>query len=196
MDRKVMNKSHDSLKVAEKLAAHLEAACTKHKTEKSLSIVERGQSWGSMKKSQGGEFSKSLLSLQLQMQTLLENAGGDQAANLLDELSEFHPSERAKLLPALGRVLRKLAQSQARFPTDGDLALKSFEDQLFGELFSALTSEKPSRLAVLDGGKKVNTRKAVALKKCSAERAGSVAAQKAPIDIAQARRQRMRVLYN
>ena len=39
--------------------------------------------------SNGGDFTKSLLSLQMQLQTLLEGEGGEETAGLLDGLSQL-----------------------------------------------------------------------------------------------------------
>ena len=42
-----------------------------------------------MNLSHGGDFTKSLLSLQLQLKTLLEGVGGEETATLLDALAQL-----------------------------------------------------------------------------------------------------------
>ncbi|MCB0318552.1 MAG: hypothetical protein KDD56_07330, partial [Bdellovibrionales bacterium] len=104
-----------------------------------------------------GNFTKNLFSLQLQLKTLLEDAGGEEAIELLDTLCKLNKSEQGILLKVINRLLSKVLNNGPRFETDGDLALKKFEDDLYQDLVSALTqgtaSEKPKRFEVLNGGK-------------------------------------------
>jgi len=122
--------------------------------------------------SHGGDFTKSLLSLQLQLKTLLEGVGGEDTATLLDSLAQLSKSERAVVIPLLARVIRRIASGERRLLSDEDQELKNFEDSLFDSVLEAfgntaneadLIKEKERKLAVVPGGKTPSER--VAIKK-------------------------------
>lgn len=114
-----------------------------------------------MGRSKGGDFTRNFLSLQLQLQTLMEGVGGDGTASLLDNLAQLSESERTKIIPLLSRVVGRIAQGDKRLFTDDDRALKDFEDSLFESIVTSLghsanTDELlPSKrkLEVVAGGK-------------------------------------------
>jgi hypothetical protein len=113
----------------------------------------------------GGDFSKSWISLQLQLRTLLEEAGGDNAMTLLDTLCKLRKSERGRVLGALNRVIDQIVATERPDPTADDEALQRFEDELYRDLLSALNPAHPPRparagLEVLRGGKthQINSR--------------------------------------
>lgn len=88
--------------------------------------------------SQGGDFTKSLLSLQLQLKTLLEGVGGEGTASLLDSVAQLSESERARIIPIFSRVISKVVKGDKRLMTDHDKYMKEFEDSLFESISSAL----------------------------------------------------------
>jgi hypothetical protein len=111
--------------------------------------------------SQGGDFTKSLMSLQLQLQTLLEGVGGDETAGLLDVLAKLNDSERTVIIPILTRVINRLIESGSRIQSQEDLQMQDFENSLFESVLSAMgdgsaegSNEKSQKkLAVVKGGK-------------------------------------------
>ncbi|MEZ4754732.1 MAG: hypothetical protein R3A13_10575 [Bdellovibrionota bacterium] len=104
-----------------------------------------------------GRFTKNLFSLQLQLKTLLEDAGGDEALELLDTLCKLNPSEQNLVLKVMNRLVGDILNHGPRFETEGDLALKKFEDDLYGDLLRAMqqqsASEKRQKFEVVSGGK-------------------------------------------
>lgn len=92
--------------------------------------------------SKDGKFSDSLFSLELQLKTMLEEVGGKAAAEFLDTVSELHPSEQQTALKLFTRVLNKFAKSDNRLPTESDIALKRFEDDLYNDLVREIEARK------------------------------------------------------
>ncbi len=118
-----------------------------------------------MNNSRGGDFTRNLLSLQLQFQTLLEGVGGETTASLLDGLAQLSESERQKVVPSLSHVILRIAKGDKRLISASDQELQEFEDSLFDSIMSALghsanddavdkgqTNTAP--LQVLPGGKR------------------------------------------
>lgn len=111
--------------------------------------------------SQGGDFTKSLMSLQLQLQTLLEGVGGDETAGLLDVLAKLNDSERTVIIPILTRVINRLIESGSRIQSQEDLQMQDFENSLFESVLSAMgdgstegnNDKSQKKLAVVKGGK-------------------------------------------
>jgi len=106
----------------------------------------------------GGTFSKSFLSLQLQIDTLMEEAGGERAIELLDALATLNPSEQRLALGVFARAVKRIAAGSDRLVTNDDKALKDFEDGLYADIVAALngaTAEAPrgKLIEVIDGGK-------------------------------------------
>lgn len=114
-----------------------------------------------------GQFSASIYSLQLQLKSLLEEAGGDHAIELLDTLCNFSRTEQQVILGVMLRAANRILASGVRFSSREEQALKEFEDSLVGELTDAMGNaaqahprpchEDGSRVAiplsVLQGGK-------------------------------------------
>ncbi len=88
--------------------------------------------------SRGGEFTRNLLSLQLQLQTLLEGVGGEGTASLLDGLAQLSDSERRRIIPLLSRVVSRVVQGDKRLASAEDKELQDFEDSLFQSILSSL----------------------------------------------------------
>jgi hypothetical protein len=112
--------------------------------------------------SQGGNFTRNLLSLQLQLQTLLEGVGGEGTASLLDRLAQLNDSERKRIIPLLSRVVGRILQGDKRMVSAEDKELQEFEDSLFDSIMSALgqsanddrVEANPERkLEIVPGGK-------------------------------------------
>lgn len=91
-----------------------------------------------MNRSKGGEFTRNFLSLQLQLQTLMEGVGGDGTASLLDSLAQLSDYERKKIIPLLSRVVSGIAKSDKRIFSDEDRSLKDFEDALYDSIIGSL----------------------------------------------------------
>lgn len=104
-----------------------------------------------------GDFSRNLFSLQIQIQTLLDGAGGENAALLLDTLSELSESERKVALKVFQRALEKLKASGVRLRTQKDEHLAEFEETLYEELVDGMNAVDQSvtekKFSVVDGGK-------------------------------------------
>ena len=81
-----------------------------------------------------GRFSANLFSLQLQLKTLLEEAGGDELSALLDSLCSLSPSEQKVVIKVFSRMINKIVSGEDRLVTEGDLAVKRFEDSLYEDL--------------------------------------------------------------
>jgi hypothetical protein len=112
--------------------------------------------------SQGGNFTRNLLSLQLQLQTLLEGVGGEGTASLLDRLAQLSESERKRVIPLLSRVVGRILQGEKRVISAEDKELQNFEDSLFDSIMTALGQSanddrvelsSDRKLEVVDGGK-------------------------------------------
>jgi hypothetical protein len=118
--------------------------------------------------SQGGNFTRNLLSLQLQLQTLLEGVGGEGTASLLDGLSQLSESERKRILPILSRVIGRVIKGDKRLSSAEDRELQDLEDSLFDSIMLALGQSANDdevevgtidrKLAILPGGKDDDSR--------------------------------------
>ncbi len=117
-----------------------------------------------MNNSRGGDFTRNLLSLQLQFQTLLEGVGGESTASLLDGLAQLSESEREKIIPLLSHVILRITSGDKRLVSADDRELQAFEDSLFESIMKALghsanddklTREQSTKsLHVVPGGKR------------------------------------------
>lgn len=117
--------------------------------------------------SRGGNFTRNLLSLQLQLQTLLEGVGGEGTASLLDGLSQLSETERKRVIPLLSRVVNRVLRGDKRVSSAEDKDLQNFEDALFDSIIAALgQSSNDDRVAphtdrtleVVPGGKQAGER--------------------------------------
>ncbi len=137
----------------------------------------------------GGEFTRNLLSLQLQLQTLLEGVGGEGTASLLDGLAQLSESERKQIIPLLSRVVAQVVKGDKRLISAEDKEIKDFEDSLFQSIMCSLGTsanddrvdpETAKRLEVFSGGKQKHN--SVVSKKSAEKRS--------VIDLAKARARR------
>lgn len=138
----------------------------------------------------GGEFTRNLLSLQLQLQTLLEGVGGEGTASLLDGLAQLSESERKRIIPLLSRVVAQIVKGDKRLISAEDKEVKEFEDSLFQSIMCSLGAsanddridpEAAKKLEVFPGGKP--SRGAVVKSKTTTEK-------RSIIDLAKARENR------
>lgn len=106
-----------------------------------------------------GSFAHALTSLQLQLKTLLEGAGGDDAVQFLDNLSTLNPSEQKLVLKIFSAALDQIKAGGDRLMTAEDQVLKDFEDGLYNDILSSMREAANGgaptrrRIRVLDGGK-------------------------------------------
>jgi hypothetical protein len=137
----------------------------------------------------GGEFTRNLLSLQLQLQTLLEGVGGEGTASLLDGLAQLSESERKRIIPLLSRVVSQVLKGDKRLLSAEDKELQDFENNLLQSIMTSLGAsanddkihsdfEKP--LEVVSGGR---LKRATVVPKQSSEK-------RSIIDLAKARQLR------
>ncbi|MFO0416445.1 MAG: hypothetical protein ACK5Y6_04080 [Pseudomonadota bacterium] len=123
--------------------------------------------------SRGGNFTRNLLSLQLQLQTLLEGVGGEGTSSLLDNIAQLSEAERKRIIPLLSRVISRVVQGEKRLISAEDRELKEFEDSLFDSIMTSLgqsanddridpNSER--KLEVLSGGRPNNNEATVTRK--------------------------------
>jgi len=109
------------------------------------------------------KFSHTLLSLQLQLKTLLEEVGGDHALGLLDALSKLNRSEHNAILSVLTRAVKNIAASDVRFSSSSEEALQEFEEDLYQDLLNAMKEASQQsaerRFEVLPGGRGVSAAK-------------------------------------
>lgn len=109
-----------------------------------------------------GVISASLLSLQLQLKSLLDEAGGDDVLAVLDQLSLLSAGERALALAAFSQAVDRVSKGSTRLHSAEDEALKELEEGLYQDIVSAIEEAERApvqaalgcrKLAVLDGGK-------------------------------------------
>lgn len=107
-----------------------------------------------------GPFSTGLFSLQLQVQHLLEGAGGEHAVRFLDALSNLSGAEQEKVLAAFTRCINRFAESPNRASSSQDKEFKEIENELYNDIESAMKIAANSeavplnrRLSVVPGGK-------------------------------------------
>lgn len=104
-----------------------------------------------------GRFSANLLSLQLQLKTLFDEAGGEGVMNLLDSLCKLTGLEQKIALDTFNKVIERIAHGDKRFISEEDQHLKDFEDGLYKDvinsMFEASTTFKKQPLELVAGGK-------------------------------------------
>ena len=104
-----------------------------------------------------GEFSTNFFTLQLQLKSLLEGAGGEEAAELLDAVARLNHGEQRIALKIFTRVARSVLSGDKRLCAAEDQEAKAFEDGLYQDIVAAIDhAAKPQSsrgLEVLDGGK-------------------------------------------
>jgi len=102
-------------------------------------------------------FSANFFSLQLQLNSLLEDAGGEAALTFLDKLSSLHKSEQKIMMRIFENTVDRVRNGDIRLETEEDLVLQNFEKNLYNDIVYAMQTARvlpePMKLAVVDGGK-------------------------------------------
>ncbi len=107
-----------------------------------------------MDKTFDGTFSLCLSSLQVQLQSLFDEAGGKDAVRLLDNLSNLPPNQREAVLSCFNRVVERLSTQQESSTLHENVAVNDLEESLYSDISVNLKqSLEPRRLEVLSGGK-------------------------------------------
>jgi hypothetical protein len=98
-------------------------------------------------------FSKNLLSLKVQLETIFEDVGGDELITLLDNLSVLSDSERGVALKMMTAVCKRLAQNETRRFTKDEKKMQELEDLLVNDITEELTAKFSGKLSLVHGGK-------------------------------------------
>lgn len=120
-------------------------------------------------------FSKELMCLKLQLETLFENVGGEDCIDFLNLISNLTISEREILLKQFCLVVKKLLTNTERKKSLQDIANDKFENELYDSIeeeFNNISMNSfpniqatSSRFKVVNGGKsRVNKIKRKVLK--------------------------------
>lgn len=116
-----------------------------------------------------GEFTLGLKSLELQLQTLLSNAGGEKATKLLDIMCKLKNSEQELILAMFSKVVKEIIAGDTRLDEMAYGDLKNFEESLYQDIIAEIektsltkeemTRRRVSKLQVLQGGSKDSEKK-------------------------------------
>jgi hypothetical protein len=98
-------------------------------------------------------FSKNLLSLKIQLETLFEDVGGAETIDLLDSLSNLGENERAIALRMMTAICQKLAATPSSLTT-AEKKMKELEDLLVNDISQEIASKFGNKLSLVHGGKK------------------------------------------
>ena len=79
-------------------------------------------------------FSKELMCLRLQIETLFENVGGEDCINLLNKISKLSLSEREIILKQFNNIVQKLLANTKRKKSLQDVANEKFENELYDSI--------------------------------------------------------------
>ena len=154
---------------AKEILMRIDEQDTELGSSKANSDDRNGVGVSEMSWSRGGSFTRNLLSLQLQLQTLLEGVGGEGTASLLDGLSQLSETERKRVIPLLSRVVSRVIKGDKRVASSEDKDLQNFEDSLFDSIVAALghsanedevDTSTDRKLEVFPGGKGLSERTA------------------------------------
>lgn len=122
---------------------------------------------GCMKDKKEGLFTQSIKGLEIQLKTLFYGSGNEHSLAFLDAVSELGLLEQEILLKYFTEVTLRVASGDRRYFTADDAARKSFEDQLYNEIVTAMDDAAQvdnltgKRLEVLEGGRKERRRSAL-----------------------------------
>ena len=83
-----------------------------------------------MKTRNAGIFRLSLKAIKLQLATLMDEAGGEQAIELMDVLSDLNPAKRDIIIKSFIETVEKLSEKDPSLRLDST----ALEDQLFNEI--------------------------------------------------------------
>jgi hypothetical protein len=114
-----------------------------------------------------GTFTANLFSLQIQLKSLFDDAGGESSVKLLDKLSRLTPTEQKLALSLFQKVIERVLSGELRVASERDKFMKELEDTLYSDILDSMKEAsgdiplshssqrtKPTRkLEILDGGK-------------------------------------------
>ena len=111
------------------------------------------------KRKERGFISSNLLCLQLQVNSLLAEAGGDRAVELLDGLAELSDAERQLALASFSRVVNRIRAGEQHLVSSDEIQLQKLEDDLYRDILLAMrdassSTKKRPHLEVVRGAKK------------------------------------------
>ncbi len=121
-----------------------------------------------MSKDIAGSFTANLFSLQIQLKSLFDDAGGESSVKLLDKLSRLSPTEQKLALALFQKVIERVLSGELRVQSQRDQFMKELEDTLYSDILDSMKEasgdiplnraprsrrSENSRLAVVDGGK-------------------------------------------
>lgn len=104
-----------------------------------------------MDKQFNGTFSLGLSSLQFQVKSLFDEAGGEKACQLLDILSSLNQEAREKALGLFIELAGKLRDYQHSLPSLASNGSRDFETRLYNTLIADLNATP--HLALVSGGR-------------------------------------------
>ena len=102
-----------------------------------------------------GRFTANLISLQLQLKTLLDDAGGDGVVRLLDSLCKLSSAEQGIALTLLTGVVNRIASGDIRVTSEEDRAMAVLEEDLYKDIVHSMqeaAGNGPRKLQVVRGG--------------------------------------------
>ncbi len=113
-----------------------------------------------IEKTVSGHFASNFFSLQLQLKTLLEDAGGEEVVRFLDSLCKLQKSEQKIVLNMFSRTIdRFIGNDDVRLSSNDDRMLKNFEETLYRDILDSMRSaagiedKTEKKFSVLDGGR-------------------------------------------
>ena len=118
-----------------------------------------------MSKEFSGTFTANLFSLQIQLKSLFDEAGGESSIKLLDKLARLSPTEQKLALTLFQKVIERVLSGELRVASERDKFMKELEDTLYSDILDSMkeasgdtprrsVAAAPSRkLEILDGGK-------------------------------------------
>lgn len=132
-----------------------------------------------MSKDISGIFTANLFSLQIQLKSLFDEAGGESSIKLLDKLSRLSATEQKLALSLFQKVIERVLSGELRVASQRDQFMKELEDTLYSDILHSMkeasgdtpnsTPSSQRKLEILDGGKpnEKSHAKKFSEKKCS-----------------------------
>ena len=110
-----------------------------------------------MKKEVPGPISLNLFALQLQLKTVLEEAGGESAIRFLDLVAQLGKSEQEIIFGSFEKVLKRVIDGATRLRSPEDETSRQLEESLYSEILEAIEEKKQAapftQLSMVKGGK-------------------------------------------
>ena len=97
-----------------------------------------------MNNSEKNSFSNNFTSLQMQLKTLFEDAGGNDTLRFLDLISQLGEEEKRLVLAHFSNVIAKILAGNLRLTTQSDIEKSEFENALYADLIDAI--QNPQQL--------------------------------------------------